>query len=279
MSAESVLHIAPLGLRLWDEGTAAVVSDALEVSAALEGRSEVVHAARSASGQFVFHALPGLGGFDRGERGYDREQPPPGARRYVVTVTHRRGEFLPVRFVCEAPQWDLAEPAVATGPRPLEPFCRHAPRPSLPLFPAVSRAVGDSVAVVRAELHRTDDPPGPARWALVEASCDGEVVGRGLADAGGRVLLAFPYPPLDAVGDGQTPPPPSWQLSLSVYHERPPDKTEEQRARAARADLDAVMKYPRLDLRPAETGAYANSLTATLHPNRPLDLRALELKK
>lgn len=275
MSAESVEYVAPLGLRLWDEGAGAVVSDGLEVAAALEGRpGAAVKAVRSSSGQFVFHALPGLAEFARGERGYDRTKSPPGVRRYVVTVRHRRGEFLPVQFVCEAPQWHLAAPAVSTGPRPLEPFCATAPRPCLPLFPAACRAVGGALAVVRAELHRTDDLPGPACWALVEASHDGEVVGRGLADAKGRVLLVFPYPPLDAVGDGQTPPPPSWQLSVAVYHERPTSREAE-----ARADLDAVMKFPPVSLRPRETGAYAPSLTATLHPNRPLDLRALELKK
>lgn len=273
MTAEKLQFVAPLGLRLWDEGAAAVVSDALDVSASLESLPAVAKAAaRSSSGQFVFHGLPGLGAFERGELGYDLKEAPPARRRYVVTITHKRGEFLPVRFVCEAPQWGLAVPEVAKGERPLTPRCQTAPVPSLPLFPAVHRAVGGGLAVARAELH-VFGGKAPAKWALIEAAYEGKLVGRGLADEKGRASLVFPYPPLDPGGSHSHPP---WSLSFSVYHypTKPMDK---------RANLDEVMRFPRVKLRPIPpkptdpAAQFADALAAELKLNRPLELGALEL--
>lgn len=276
MSAERITHVAPLGLRLWDDGAGAVVCDELEVRAAPEALPEVERtASRSASGAFVFHALRELAAFERGEQGSDRAAPVVGARVLRVSVTHARGEFLPVSFLCDAPQRGFARPRVSslTVARPLVPFAANAPTPSVPLFPSVTRVVRGGVAVVRAELRvaRVGAPVSyddltPGAWAVVEASMGTRVLGRALADAQGRVQMAFPYPALGVAATAAR-----WSVDFAVFHVT-------ASAPAKRADLDLVMTSPRRALRPRGAPAFAPTLTRELRPNQALDLGALELQ-
>lgn len=274
MTAERITHLAPLGLRLWDDSAGTIVTDEIEVHATSVTSASVVRvASRSASGFFVFHSLPGLSSFERGELGMDTRIPPAPTRRFQVTISHRRGEFLPIRFQCDAPQWGFARPLVALlSARPLNPISMNAPLPSVPLFPAVTRPVRGGMAVVRAELRIADARKTPAAWALVEASSDGKTIGRALTDTMGRILLVFPFPHLDVLGQPGSPAPPvTWEVSFSVYHDT-------IAGIADHADLDEVMAFNRRPLRSGGAGNFTDTLTRELHPNRPLDLGALELK-
>lgn len=266
MTPARLVHVAPLGLRLWDDGACALITDDLDVRASDPAGSAREHvAAPSPSGCFVFHALPGLGPFERGELG-----PQPAPRRFNITVTHRRGAFLPVYFQCDAPQRGFARPLVALRPaRPLTPLAPTAPDPSVPLFPAAARPTRSGVATLRAELRLAGDTP--AACALLEATSAGRLVARGLADARGRVLLVFPFPPLDPLArPAPRAPTVTWSLTLSAYHDAA--------ALAAHADLDAVMAAPRRRLRPLASGDFTDTLTRELRPDRPLELGALELQ-
>lgn len=266
MTPERRVHVAPLGLRLWDEAACVLVTDDIAVRASDPAGSAREHvAAPGPSGCFVFHTLPGLGPVERGETGLHQ-----GAqRRLRITVTHRRGAFLPLRFQCDAPQRGFARPLVALRPaRPLAPLATTAPDPSVPLFPAPAGSTRGGAAVLRAELRLAGD--APAAWALLEASSAGRLVARGLADARGRVMLVFPFPPLDLLArPGPRASTVTWSLALSAYHDA---------ATQDRADLDAVMAAPRRRLRPLATGDFTETLTRELRPDRPLELGALELQ-
>jgi hypothetical protein len=98
---------------------------------------------------------------------------------------------------------------------------------AVPLHSAPSRVPPAATAVIRAEL-RDAESGGPAAWAVVEASVGGTRIGRGMADARGRLLLLAHYPeptppPLGAAA-GSPPSGPTvplyeqtWPVRLDVY--------------------------------------------------------------
>lgn len=259
---DDLTHAAPLGLRFWDEAATRVVADALGVRAHLAGRPErPAPAARTASGAYALHRVPGLEAVERGEAALATP-----AAVVRVLVDDPRGDFLPVSFACAAPQAGFAAPAAASlTPRALAPVSALAPSPSVPLFASPSRAVAGA-ALVRAEL-RYAGSGAPAAWALVELRCGATLVARALADAGGRVAALFPYPPV-TVGLSS---PASWALALSACHGDAAGMDD-------RADLDRVFAFDDRPLRLGASGGFATTLSAELRPGRMVDLGLVELQ-
>jgi hypothetical protein len=64
---------------------------------------------------------------------------------------------------------------------------------SIPLYSSPIRSVPSGMAVVRADLWDVSQDTA-ASWAVMEASLNGQVIARGIADAEGRIALIFPYP-------------------------------------------------------------------------------------
>jgi hypothetical protein len=79
------------------------------------------------------------------------------------------------------------------------------------------------MAVLRADLHDPDDDV-PAAWAMLEVLLDGVVLGRGIADERGCVVVVFPVPePIDAAPDspmafGMPLTKQVWNLSMRAYY-------------------------------------------------------------
>lgn len=264
MATRDVLtRAAPLGVRFWDEATTRVVTDALRVRAHPADRPEqVVPAARSASGAYVLHHVPGFEATERGEVALA----PGSAESVRVLVDDPRGEFLPVSFACVVPQVGFATPAAASlTPRALAPVSALAPSPSVPLFASPSRTAAGA-ALIRAELRYTGTG-APAAWALVELHQGATLVARALADVAGRVTALFPYP---AVTVGLSSPA-SWTLALSARHAAVAGMTD-------RADLDQVFTFGARTLRRGASGSFTTTLNAELRPGRMVDLGLVELQ-
>jgi hypothetical protein len=102
------------------------------------------------------------------------------------------------------------------------------------------------MAVVRADLHDPDEDV-PAAWAMLEVLLDGDVLGRGIADARGCTVVVFPYPePVDTtpgspMGFGVPLMEQIWNLSLRAYY-APVDPVPSV------PDLCTVLNQPQADL-------------------------------
>jgi hypothetical protein len=172
------------------------------------------------------------------------------------------GQFHPFTFEADVPTRKIMSWECAAAPA-LEPLNR--PDGTVPAYSTASRAIPGGMAVLRADLY---DPAAqaPAAWATLEVLLDGVVLGRGIADKRGCVLVAFPYPePIDA-----TPATPEsfgvplteqiWPLSLRAFY-----------ASGAPIpniiDLCAVLNQPEADLWRAWTSA------ANKQPFTTVDLR------
>ncbi len=130
----------------------------------------------------------------------------------VVRVHDTEGRYLPLR-------------TTTAWPLPPAPALNGAPcvAGDLPLFLAPAHHAGPGRAEVRAALWNRE-ADAPAAWALLELHepGSGRLLGRGLADAQGQVLVALvPGEPLDE-GGGTSPPAPQpmaragWALDLVV---------------------------------------------------------------
>lgn len=229
---ERITRRAPLGMRLLDLVRGAAVTDGLVVTARELGRATPVLVAQRSpfSGVYGFRSLPGLRGFEIGERpAVDWCSSPPEIAAsdllddgltldevrellaysspatpasFVVTVTDTRGRFLPVVLTLCLPREHLLE---------------------IPLFSAPARPSPPGLAAVRGELRRADDS-GPASWAMVTATVD-EVTHVGLADRRGVWTVFLPYasplpPPVGSPASGSVPLDAlSWPTTVRVFYE------------------------------------------------------------
>ncbi len=226
---ERVRLTCPLGIRFWDSLTGGTVGDGLRVTAAPVDQTEVVRRGiPNRRNGFVFHDLPGLRDFERGE---DHEAPfdasPPRAREFLIRLEDEFRRFLPLSFRAIVPHEGWFSLSCDASPP-------DHPVGSVPLFNSPGRILGGGVAVVRADLWDTV-ANGPAAWALLEVSAStptGTEVVRGLANEDGRVLLAFAYPELppasllgSPAGSGTALHLQSWDLSVSVLYSALPPET------------------------------------------------------
>jgi hypothetical protein len=186
---ERISTTSALGLRFWDVATGTDVGSGLSVSAyAPKNPTRRITAYRTYSGRYAFRDLPGLRVFETRSDGMDFGSPlPPPHPTFVVEVNDSAGRFQPFKFTATVPVWGLFD-WQCDQVSPL--LC---PDKTVPLYSAPARPVPGGMAVVRANLR---DPiqNQPAAWAVLEASLQGQLLARGLADVQGRVLLFFGYP-------------------------------------------------------------------------------------
>ncbi len=210
--ADRVLRTALLGVQFRDALDGRVVADGLRVD--LQDLWQPWHQralVANRSGIFALHAFPGLSGFED-----DAEAPsPPDEGRFRLTATDSWGRYLPTAL---APPL----PAGLWGPGLVSPWTSPPTSvPHVPLYAATTRLLPGSVASLRAELRRAGSETRPAAWARVEAWLGSTWLGEGVADAAGRLLLAFPLPrPRPAslgTSPAGTPAAFEWPLTLRAH--------------------------------------------------------------
>jgi len=186
--------VAPLALRFWDPvALRFVTSDLLVTATALGQPARPAPAILNLSGAYCFIHLPGLRSLEQGAGDSDYWNQIAALRRpFQVTVVDQSGHFLPMRLAVMAPFKGIYTPACAGSA-----FTVSTPPTSVPLFSAPTRPTSPGMAVIRSELRLADQP---AAWAVLEGwsaapdDPDAELVGRGQADAQGRVALFLPWP-------------------------------------------------------------------------------------
>lgn len=180
--------VAPLGLRFCDLMSGTLVGDGLDVQVYPSGNPTTkVPAVANRKGVYVVHHAPGLRDLEHGEGDQAYWQNLPTARDFVIEVNDNQRRFQPFQFIASLPVKGVYKwigPVSSSPPSPIE---------SIPLYSSPVRSVPSGMAVVRADLW---DSAGnrPASWAVMEASMDDRVIGRGIADEQGRIALIFPYP-------------------------------------------------------------------------------------
>ena len=191
-------RVAPLGLRFLDLATGATSVTGLAVAAqSTGGAGGSILAQATPSGFYAFSHLPGLRRleFGAGAGAYWSGIAEDDFREFSLTVDDGQRRFLPFVFTATGPFQGLFDlPCLPVG--------------SIPLFSAPARPVPANLAVVRAELRSGQQP---AAHAVLEVGLPGQLLGRGLADALGRVVVFFPYPAIPNV-----PPKPLVQRQWSV---------------------------------------------------------------
>jgi len=219
----------PAGLRLRSAADRRQVDEALEIDAApAVGLRRPVRFTRVPSGHWVSHILPGLSA----NVANDPAGWPGTATEYRIAVEDVRGRFLPLRFSAALPfrgairwtGWAGWSGQRRNRARPiLPPGADAATMPDyLPLFPAAGWTTQPGLADVRAQLaiRETGGELRSAGWAIATIGIGTSVIGLGVADADGRLVVAFPYPPMP----GQTPaeaaqgrPQIAWDVRVRVY--------------------------------------------------------------
>ncbi len=225
---ERLTRVAPLGVRFWDASTARPVVSGFTVSVYPEDRSwRRSRAYPNSSGVFVAHDLPGLRDASFGD-GDDAYWAGVSRHPFVIEVRDTNRHFQPFTLSVRLPARGLLGLECGSPLSPLE----EADSASVPVFSTVSRPVPGASAVVRAELWDSVRDR-PASWAILEVEYDGQVVGRGMADLAGRVVVIFAYPvppnlpPIPDDSSPLGPPGRSWPVRLLVHYESSPDPVPE----------------------------------------------------
>jgi hypothetical protein len=172
---------APFGVLFRDSFDGRVVKGGLRVQLrdVLSGHTQWL----ASNGHGVFSA-PSV----RGWRGTeDEEDSPAFTRSYHLSVVDEEQRFLPLVLQCRLPTRGLLDPEPGSAsPAPRE--------PAVPLFSAPTRQLPAGGGVVRAELRRASSG-GPAAWARLEVWHEDVLLGEGVADALGRLLVPCRLPP------------------------------------------------------------------------------------
>ncbi|HEY0004491.1 MAG TPA: hypothetical protein VGB17_06740 [Pyrinomonadaceae bacterium] len=195
--------IAPLGVRFWDVAFGAYVRGGLTVSAYPAGDpSGATDAMPNRSGTYVLHHAKGLREFEMGLSKVEFTETTPERWRFTVEVRDLERRFVPVAFEAWLPFKGFFRWQATTLERtPLDP----PDELSIPLYSSIQRGAPAGMAVLRLELYEasaseteseTDEERSrkPAAWAMLEARSGGRLLGRGLADEQGRMMLVFAYP-------------------------------------------------------------------------------------
>lgn len=219
-------RVAPFGVRFVDDATGRNVRDGLSVTLFPRQRPERrCETLLSAGGVYALLRAPGLGDFDRGD----------GAREFwaaaladpvdfTVEVRDTLGRFHEVSFGTTLP----TPGPFGSGSEP-----RGAP-PRVVLPGLAARPVPPAAAVVRADLCDARAPERPLRHALLRVVYGGTEIGRGLADAQGRVAVMFAHPePAQAR-------PFHWPITLHLHCTRPLTGFADPAAASPLPDLAAL---------------------------------------
>jgi hypothetical protein len=212
-------RVAPLGVRCRDPLTGQVISDlTVEAWPAAEPHRRL-RAFTSAGGVYGWLDLPRVRErtFGLGDDAYWKAQPPP--LEFVIEVRDDRDRYLSFRVRVLAPArgvWRWACEPGASPPAALD---------AVPLHASPARVVPPATLAIRAELRDTRTG-GPAAWAIVEArivgSQSGTVIGRGMADRVGRMLLLAPWPEPLPRGVGATAASPPGASRVPLWEQRWP---------------------------------------------------------
>ncbi len=255
---ESVAHVAPLGLGLWDAVAGRLASEGLAVRVfPLAGtRVSPVFAAPNRSGVFVAHGLPGLRTFESDSGDADFSASPPTPRPFLIEVrdTLARYTAFVLHVGLPAPRGLVLPACVADlfPPEPTPPSPPVAPA-YVPLFGTAARSVPAGMTAVRATF--VDAGTGkPAVFAVLEVRESGWLVARGIADERGEVaaMLAYPEPP--APPPPLSPPAPpapaqpltkrTWVIEIAVRYRRDLPRYTPDPARAPLPDLCELLAQP-----------------------------------
>lgn len=213
--------VSPFGVRFWDPVADEPVAGGLEVTLRpARGPGAPVRAAANPSGIYVAHRLPGLAAAARGAGDADYWSGLAGRRRFEVQVRDPAGRFHPLRFEALLPAQGLFLPDCPTSPP-------GAAEAGVNLYSTVLRPAPAGMGVVRAELRHAGSGE-PAAWAMLAAEHRGVILGRGVADAEGRVALIFACPEperrrIQSPPEPLSPPPGaaaaiSWNIRLRAFH-------------------------------------------------------------
>lgn len=216
---DRVSWVAPFGVQFCDAVTHTPIRMGLEVLIRLQEQpQQQMRAHANSSGIMLAHRLPGMAARIAGMGDAEFWRNPPPTRDYEIQVSDRMGRYLPLRFQASLPLRGLCVP---------ESLRRSPPMSSeIPLYSSPSRSRPGPMALLRSQLRDVaSDQPVP--WALVEAWHQGRMLGRGVADASGQVLLMFAYPEPErragsppAANNASPPGTPalfSWELELRVF--------------------------------------------------------------
>lgn len=215
LAPDRLTWVAPFGVQFCDAITLAPIRMGLEVTLKLAAEPQLqILAHANSSGILLAHRLPGMAARIPGSGDAEFWRHPPASRDYLVEVRDRMGRYLPLRFHARLPQRGLCLPESLRGSPPAS--------QAIPLYSAPGRPRPLPLATVRGELRDAANNR-PAAWAVVEIWHRGRPLGRGVADAQGRVLLMFAWPEPEARGGASPPSPPgnvplfSWQVQLRVF--------------------------------------------------------------
>ena len=228
-SPDRVILALPAGLRLRSAADRRSIDGGIAMFArAAAGSQRRVRLAAVPSGHWVAHALPGV----PREVADDPPSWPASAHPYHFAADDPAGRFLPLRFTSPLPArgalhwsgWSGWTGARRNRARPiLPPDATAATIPDyLPLFPGPGWQPEPGLADVRAQLaiRETGGALRNAGWAVATIGIGNTVIGLGLADGEGRLVVAFPYPAMPQqtpVEAAQGRPNIAWQVRVRIY--------------------------------------------------------------
>lgn len=176
---EKLVIFTGFGIRFWDPAMNRQIRDHLSVKIWQDKTNfPVRYAVQTASGNYVFHRIPGM---------HDIEYPKDGdvkaiQKKYTVEVRDEFDRFMPVVF-----QVDLPLPK-----RGLYLSNNGKDQPGFNLFSSPSRTSHPNLVSVRGLLYsRSKDCP--ASYAFMEILIDG-IRWYGISNKRGLVTVIFPYP-------------------------------------------------------------------------------------
>ena len=216
---ERVTRVAPLGVRFWDAVTRRYVADLRVTAVSQERPGRILRLNAGPSGVYALQGVPGLRDFEFGEGDEAFWSQIPLPAPYILSVSDPQRRFLSFMAVVDVPTQGVQRWECGPQASPPEPGSSD-----IPLYSAAARRAPEGMAAIYAELY---DPLAdqPAAWAVLEIAYEGAVLGRGLADANGRVLALIPYPPpvdflpLSPVSTGAAPWQQEWTLGVRVAYE------------------------------------------------------------
>lgn len=233
---------APLGVMFRDAVDQRVVADGLQVCLSDPGRryGRVQCLVPNRQGVFVApqSITDGMRDLPADDDDVVAGSPSP-VRRLELTVRDAFGRYVPLRMPADVPHEGLFEPA-CTFDSPGMPW------PHVPLYSAVTRNVPAAYAELRADLRLASNPAAGAAWARIELRLDTDLVGEGVADGRGSVLVLCALPaPRDPPLRPSPPAPPdtrsSWTVTLHACWDR-------DLAQATIPDLCALRRAPEVPL-------------------------------
>jgi hypothetical protein len=231
--SHDVLELRALfGVLFRDSFDGRVVADGLDVELRRAGTRAWQRLASHPHGAFAAHALRGL---------HRPVEGSPPTRRYELRMRDRLARYLPLEVGIDLPIEGLYDPGVDTAsPPPRE--------PAIPLYSAPGGSVAGGAGTVRAALRRASDRHQPASWARLQLWLGTALLGEGVADRDGELLLPCHLPPPREPPLHGSPPVPAadferlrWDVTLRAFWD-PALSGREQ------PDLHALLGQPEVAL-------------------------------